>query len=124
MFYGPSFVVLSRCTSCGTVGGRPEKNRKMGLPTLDQPDFVRRFAMRSPQGRVAFGAEASAAAGVPTAGHMIRGFKADLFASANKIARRELDVDDPALGLAHTNHFDNANGFPCADDPSEYQRAR
>jgi NAD-dependent SIR2 family protein deacetylase len=95
----------------------------VGVSTLNQADFVRRFAMRSTQVAWLLGAGASAAAGVPTAGHMISGFKADLFASENKIARREIDVDDPLWALRIRRHFDNANGFPPADDPSEYQVA-
>jgi NAD-dependent SIR2 family protein deacetylase len=93
------------------------------VSTLSQADFVRRFAMRSTQVAWLLGAGASAAAGVPTAGHIISGFKADIFAAENKIARREIDVDDPLWASRIRRYFDNANGFPPADDPSEYQVA-
>jgi NAD-dependent SIR2 family protein deacetylase len=90
---------------------------------LSQEDFVRRFTMRSTQIAWLLGAGASAAAGVPTAGHMIAGFKADLFAAAHKIARREIDADDPVWASRISQYFDDAHGFPPADDPREYQVA-
>jgi NAD-dependent SIR2 family protein deacetylase len=95
----------------------------MGVPKLSQADFVRRFDVRSTQIAWLLGAGASAAAGVPTANHMIGGFKADLFASDHKIARRELDADDPLWASRIRRYFDGANGFPATGDPSEYQVA-
>lgn len=95
----------------------------MATETLSPADFVRQFTMRSTQIAWLLGAGASAAAGVPTAGHMIAGFKADLFASAHKIARREIDADDPVWASRISIYFDGANGFPPSGNPSEYQVA-
>lgn len=95
----------------------------MTAATLTTEDFVRRFAMRSAQIAWLLGAGSSAAAGIPTAGHMIADFKASLFASAHKIARREIAVDDPVWAHQISRYFDGANGFPPDGDPREYQIA-
>jgi hypothetical protein len=79
-------------------------------------EFVRRFTMRSSQWP-----GSSGPAGVPTAEHMIAGLKADLYASAHKIPRGVVDVDDPVWASRIMRHFDRAHGFPAAGDPSEYQ---
>src|SRR6266496_3842129 len=93
------------------------------IARLSASDFVRRYAVRSPQLAWFLGAGASAAAGIPTAGHMIADFKADLFASAHRVARREFDAGDPVWAARITHYFDNAHGFPPAGDPAEYQVA-
>jgi hypothetical protein len=54
---------------------------------------------------------------------MIDDFKANLFASAHKIARRELDSDDPVWASRINKYFDGAHGFPLTGDPSEYEVA-
>jgi NAD-dependent SIR2 family protein deacetylase len=90
---------------------------------LPAQDFVRRFAMRSEQIAWFLGAGASASAGIPTAWHMINGFKADLFAASHKLPLHEIDVDDPVWIARINQYFDGANGFPPKNDPSEYQIA-
>jgi hypothetical protein len=54
---------------------------------------------------------------------MIMAFKASLYASAQKLDRRDIDLDD-ALWIDRVNrYFDGANGFPATGDPREYEAA-
>src|SRR5437867_4220332 len=67
------------------------------------------------------GAGTSAAAGVPTAGHMTWDFKRTLYCSAQKISIHACSD----LGSAHLRarlqaHFDSSGNFPPLDATTEY----
>lgn len=91
--------------------------------TITEPEFARLALVRGGQLAWFLGAGASASAGVPTAWHMITAFKASLYASAHKLDRRDIDLDDDLWIDRINRYFDGANGFPATGDPREYEAA-
>lgn len=91
------------------------------LEEIDEAAFARVVAIRAGQLAWLLGAGASASAGVPTAGQMILDFKAALFASAQRLKRGDIDMDDPVWFDRVERYFDAANGFPFRGDPREYE---
>lgn len=67
------------------------------------------------------GAGASAAAGVPTASHMIWDFKRTLFCSAQRVSLRTCsDLSSAAVRARLQAYFDGAGGYPALNAPDEY----
>lgn len=85
--------------------------------------FARQWAVEGSRVSWLLGAGASAAAGVPTAGHIVADLLARLYADAHDLVRDELDTSDPAVWVAVTHYYDGANGMPPAGDPSDYSTA-
>jgi hypothetical protein len=67
-----------------------------------------------------FGAGTSAAAGVPTAGHLLDEFKAELYASDCNVERTQVAMADPLVAERVRRYFDGANGLPVAGAAEEY----
>src|SRR5260370_39633565 len=77
--------------------GRLMDNRT-ALPETGADDFARRFSLRAGNLMWLLGAGASAAAGIPTAGDMIWGFKQRLFISQRPGSRQTgADLSKPAI---------------------------
>lgn len=93
------------------------------MDRITEGDFARLALIRRGQLAWFLGAGASASAGVPTAAHMITEFKVDLYASAQKLGRSDIDADDPLWIERINSYFDNANGFPATGNPREYEAA-
>jgi hypothetical protein len=67
-----------------------------------------------------FGAGASAAGGVPTAGQLLNDFKATLYASECQLDRDQVPMADPLIADRVHRFFDDAHGLPPLNDPHEY----
>lgn len=88
---------------------------------MEVSDFLRIYPLRAPQIMWFLGAGASAAAGVPTAYHMIWHFKQLLYCSNNRKAVSTCsDLGDPSLRARLQQYFDDAGSFPPLDSELEY----
>lgn len=90
---------------------------------ITEAEFARLALVRTGQLAWFLGAGSSASAGLPTAWHMITDFKASLYASAQKLDRRDIDLDDDLWVGRINSYFDGANGLPATGDPREYEAA-
>ncbi len=93
------------------------------IPVIPLPDFARSFAVSGGQIGWLFGAGTSAAAGIPTAGQLLEGFKALLYASQNNLDRSEVRMSDPLVAERVRRYFDCAHGLPSFGAPDEYAAA-
>lgn len=90
-------------------------------PRMDLPGFLRLHGLRVPSLMWLLGAGSSAAAGVPTAWHMIWEFKRPIFCSEERVPLAACEhLSDPAVRERIQRHFDSADGHPPLDDASEY----
>lgn len=84
-------------------------------------DFLRVFQLRSPQLMWFLGAGASAAARVPTAGHLILDFKRTLYCTENRVSVRAYpNAADPAFVARLRAYFTPQRGFPAENSEDEY----
>ena len=84
-------------------------------------DFIRIFQIRAPNIMWFLGAGASAAAGVPTAYHLIWRFKQMLYCAEQHVPVTTCaDLGDPALQARLQQYFDSKEGFPKRDSDDEY----
>jgi hypothetical protein len=85
------------------------------------PDFSRLYQMRAPNVMWFLGAGASAAAGVPTAHHLIWRFKQMIYCSEQHVPVTACsDLGDPALLARLQRHFDSRHTFPPCNSDEEY----
>lgn len=91
--------------------------------TSDLATFGRSFALGPSRWAWLIGAGASAAANIPTGTHMIREFKARLFADALNLPLREIDTGDPLWVERIDAHFATSGTLPAGGDPDEYAAA-
>lgn len=90
-------------------------------PRMDLPGFLRLHGLRVPSLMWLLGAGSSAAAGVPTAWHMIWEFKRAIFCSEERVSLAACEhLSDPAVRERIQRHFAAADGHPPLDDVSEY----
>ena len=76
-------------------------------------DFLRLHTVRAPNIMWFLGAGASAAAGVPTAQHMIWEFKRILYCAEHRVSFEYCsDLGDPVLRARLQGYFDAAGHFP------------
>jgi hypothetical protein len=88
---------------------------------MDIHDFMRLHAVRAPKIMWFLGAGASAAAGIPTAYHMVWEFKRTLFCAAQRVPRAAVaDLADPSVQSRLQRHFDALGGFPAQGADEEY----
>src|SRR2546421_6220730 len=82
------------------------------LLTMNSAEFLRQYEVRAPNIMWLLGAGASAAAGVPTAFHMIWDFKRTLYCSAQKIPISACeDLSSPNVRGRLQNYFDATRKF-------------
>ena len=90
-------------------------------PTMDLPSFLRLFEKRAANIMWFLGAGASRSAGIKTGWDMIWDFKRSIYRSHKKIPASALpDNADWKTRKLLQDFFDNEEGFPPANDPSEY----
>lgn len=90
---------------------------------MDASEFLRVFPMRQPNLMWFLGAGASAAAGIPTAGHMILDFKRTLYCTATRtLVRSMADLNDPAVLARFRAYFTPEKGFPADGSDEEYAK--
>lgn len=83
--------------------------------------FLQLYPARAPNIMWMLGAGASAAANVPTAGHMILDFKRRLYCAAQRVPLSTCaNLSDPALGERLQQYFDSLGGFPPVGADDEY----
>jgi NAD-dependent SIR2 family protein deacetylase len=88
---------------------------------MDIPEFLRLYQLRAPQIIWFLGAGASAAAGVPTAYHLIWEFKRAIYCAEQRISVRTCaDISDPTLQARIQNYFDSKGTYPAENSPEEY----
>lgn len=88
---------------------------------MNLPDFLRLFPLRAPNIMWFLGAGASAAAGVPTAGHMIWDFKRRLYCAENRRpVQLSPDLADTAFRERLAQYFEAKPGFPPGGSDQEY----
>jgi len=88
---------------------------------MTSPEFLRLYALRSPNMMWLLGAGASAASGIPTAVDMIWDFKRTLFCAEQKVSIRTCQaLGDPFLRSRLQRYFDQAGGFPAEGSDREY----
>lgn len=88
---------------------------------LDVSEFLPIYQIRSPNIMWLLGAGASAAAGIPTAYHMIWDFKKTLYCADKRIhVTRVEDMGDPIVRAGIQRHFDSRQGYPVLDSDDEY----
>lgn len=84
-------------------------------------EFLRQFEIRAPNIMWMLGAGASAAAGIPTAFHMIWDFKRALYCSAQRISINTCsDLSNPTVQARLQNHFDGLGDFAANGSDEEY----
>ncbi len=90
-------------------------------PTMDLPSFLRLFEKRAANIIWFLGAGASRSAGIKTGWDMIWDFKRSIYRSHKKIPASALpDNADWKTHKLLQDFFDNEEGYPPANDPSEY----
>src|SRR5260370_11210781 len=100
--------------------GRLMDNRT-ALPETGADDFARRFSLRSGNLMWLLGAGASAAAGIPTAGDMIWGFKQQLFISQRRGSRQTgADLSNPAIRPPLQAPIRSSGHFPPSRATDQY----
>lgn len=88
---------------------------------MNVSDFLRFHQVRAPKMMWLLGAGASAAAGVPTAYHLIWRFKQMLYCSEQHVSVRTCsDLGDPTLRSRIQHYFDSKGGFPKENSDDEY----
>lgn len=88
---------------------------------MNLEEFLITYNVRAPNLMWFLGAGASAAAGIPTAHHLIWQFKRTLFCASQRISIKTLeDLSDPLTQHRLKKHFDALNSFPAEDAPEEY----
>lgn len=93
----------------------------MVIPEIGADDFARRFSLRAANLMWLLGAGASAAAGIPTAWHMVWEFKQQLFISQRRVSPQAVaDLSSPAVRAQLQGHLDASEGMPAAGAPDEY----
>src|SRR3712207_1701210 len=93
----------------------------MVTPEIGADDFARRFSLRAANLMWLLGAGASAAAGVPTAWHMVWEFKQRLFISQRRVSPQAVaDLSSPAVRAQLQAHIDASEDTPAAGAPDEY----
>jgi len=91
------------------------------LTEIGADDFARRFSLRSANLMWLLGAEASASAGIPTAGDMIWEFKQRLFVSQRRTSPQVVaDLSSPAIRARLQAHIDSSSNLPTPGAPDEY----
>ena len=89
--------------------------------SVDVSGFVRAFQVRAPKLMWLLGAGASAAAGIPTAWHLIWRFKQMLYCTEQRISASMCsDLGDPALRARIQTYLDAREIHPPCDSPEEY----
>lgn len=84
-------------------------------------DFLRFYPLRSQNIMWFVGAGASAAAGIPTAGDLIRKFKRNLYCAKQKVSIEFFaDLADPNLLARLQQFFDSLNEFSAVEKDDEY----
>ena len=87
----------------------------------DLATFLRKFEQRAPGIMWLFGAGASRASGIKTAGDMIWDFKARLYRSAKSVpASAVSDFSDDRTRTVLQEYFDNEGTYPTAYSDAEY----
>ncbi len=90
-------------------------------PGMTLAEFLRIFPMRAQRLMWFLGAGASAAAGVPTAYHMVWDFKRSLYCSAQHVSLKACsDLSSPVLRARLQAHFDSTGTCPPLNSPEEY----
>lgn len=93
----------------------------VAIPEIGADDFARRFSMRAANLMWLLGAGASAAAGIPTASHMVWEFKQRLFVTQRRVSSQAVaDLSSPAVRAQLQAHIDASDGMPHAGAPDEY----
>jgi NAD-dependent SIR2 family protein deacetylase len=88
---------------------------------MNTAEFLRQYEVRAPNIMWMLGAGASAAAGVPTAFHMIWDFKRMLYCSAQKVPISACeDLSSRIVRARLQNYFDAAGTFPSNGSDEEY----
>lgn len=88
---------------------------------MTEKEFLGIFSLRSPQLMWFLGAGASAAARVPTAGHLILDFKRTLYCLDHKVSVRSVpDLSDASLIARMRAYFTPQRGFPAENSEDEY----
>lgn len=88
---------------------------------LSIDDFTRRFGLRAPNLMWLLGAGASAAAGIPTAWHMVWEFKQRLFVHQRKVSPKSVsDLSNPSVRALLQGHIDSAGTLPGLESVEEY----
>lgn len=84
-------------------------------------EFLRQYEVRAPNVMWLLGAGASAAAGVPTAFHMIWDFKRTLYCSAQKVPISACeDLSSASVRARLQNYFNSVGSFPSDGSDEEY----
>lgn len=84
-------------------------------------DFIRLYQFRAPKIMWLLGAGASAAAGIPTAYHLIWRFKQMLYCTEQHVSIRACsDLGDPVLRANIQEYFDSKGVYPKCDCEDEY----
>lgn len=91
------------------------------ITPLEFPTFLRMFQMRKGQIMWLFGAGASRAAGIKTAGDMVWEFKHKLYCSEKKQPLTAIaDLGDPIIRAKLQTHFDDQKIHPARNAADEY----
>jgi NAD-dependent SIR2 family protein deacetylase len=83
-------------------------------------EFLRVFPLRAANLMWFLGAGASAAAGIPTAGNLIWDFKSRLYAAAERVPTRLLDISNPTVRSRIQQYFASQSDYPPENSPEEY----
>lgn len=92
----------------------------MTYRTIDLGELVRLHAIRAPRLMWFLGAGISAGAGIPTAGQLIDEFKQLIYCSETGVARRLVDLSEPATTQKVQAYLDADSRFPPAGSAAEY----
>lgn len=88
---------------------------------MDLSEFLRLYPMRAPQMMWFLGAGASAAAGIPTAYHMIWEFKRSLYCSGNRVSLSACaDLSNDMVRTRIQRFCNSLPGAPAQDSNEEY----
>ena len=99
--------------------GSPTMERGVGMRSIGQDDFARRFSVRGANLMWLLGAGASNAAGLPTAHDLVVEFKRMLYVSQSGRSVRPGDLAAPAIRSRIEAHVESL-GLPESGDPDEY----
>ena len=75
-------------------------------------EFLRVYPLRAANLMWFLGAGASAAGGIPTATNLIWDFKRQLYAAAERVSVRLLDISSPIVRIRIQQYFASRSDFP------------
>jgi hypothetical protein len=88
---------------------------------LTSEQFFITYGVRAPNLMWFLGAGGSAAAGIPTAYHLIWQFKRRLYCAAERVSLKSCeDLSNPGTQIRLQRYFDRLGRYPKADSPEEY----